>query len=297
MRCRFGTLLVLAGVCGVLAFAQTTSATFYSPDHYTGTATFSGPPPFAAQPVTGAAYSGEEVTEQVQILANGTHITRTVPGRKIYRDSEGRTRVEHALFRDQMLPQTADSPVVVEITDPVAGYQYTLDTQNHVAHRLALPPAGPRPAPPPSPARAAGQAVAAAAVVASTGTVLPPPSIALRAPRGALEPDDPMRPSIQSEQLGNQMFDGVQCDGTRTTTTFPVGSLGNDQPIVTTHETWISPELRLTVMSKNSDPRSGENTFRIKNLSRLEPDPSLFQVPPDFTVVDEKGPFTITYTK
>jgi hypothetical protein len=44
--------------------------------------------------VTGAPYSAEEVTEHVQTLADGTHITQPSPKTIFYRDSLGRTRIE-----------------------------------------------------------------------------------------------------------------------------------------------------------------------------------------------------------
>jgi hypothetical protein len=44
-----------------------------------------------------------------------------------------------------------------------------------------------------------------------------------------------------------------------------------------------------------SDPRSGEQTQKLINISRSEPDASLFQPPPDYTIVDEKADFTIQW--
>jgi hypothetical protein len=41
-------------------------------------------------------------------------------------------------------------------------------------------------------------------------------------------------------------------------------------------------------MTKHSDPRTGDNTYRLTNINRAEPDPSLFQVPPDYTVIGKK---------
>src|SRR5260370_25729649 len=59
--------------------------------------------------------------------------------RKVWRDAEGRTRSERPLG---MGPNQASMPLIVEITDPVAGFKYTLDTQNKVAHRQAMPSRG-----------------------------------------------------------------------------------------------------------------------------------------------------------
>jgi hypothetical protein len=83
-------------------------------------------------------------------------------------------------------------------------------------------------------------------------------------------------------------------DGTRHTTTYPIGSVGNDRPIVAISEMWFSKELGLTVLSKNSDPRNGEQTTRLTNISRAEPQMSLFQPPPDYKIVEETGGFTMS---
>jgi hypothetical protein len=38
------------------------------------------------------------------------------------------------------------------------------------------------------------------------------------------------------------------------------------------------------VLSDRKDPRSGDSTYRLLNIRKGDPDPSLFQVPPDYTV-------------
>jgi hypothetical protein len=47
------------------------------------------------------------------------------------------------------------------------------------------------------------------------------------------------------------------------------------------------------VSNKRTDPRMGEQTFQLTDISRSEPDPSLFTVPAGFTVTD--GPQLIQY--
>ncbi|HLI83001.1 MAG TPA: hypothetical protein VKV17_03735 [Bryobacteraceae bacterium] len=107
---------------------------------------------------------------------------------------------------------------------------------------------------------------------------------------------DVQRPEQSDEKLAPQIIEGVLAEGMRHTTTYPVGSQGNDRPFSVTYETWTSPDLKgLTVLSKMNDPRSGENTTRLTNISRDEPDPGLFQPPPDYQVVDETGPFTMHF--
>src|SRR2546422_11452463 len=65
--------------------------------------------------VKGAPYSGQEVNENSQVLADGTRIHSEIRA-TVYRDSEGRVRRE-----------TGDA---VTIWDPVANVNYTLDTKN-----------------------------------------------------------------------------------------------------------------------------------------------------------------------
>ena len=48
----------------------------------------------------------------------------------------------------------------------------------------------------------------------------------------------------------------------------------------------MSPDLKVLVMSKQSDPRFGETTYRLTNLSRAEPSAELFQIPGDFKVME-----------
>ena len=48
---------------------------------------------------------------------------------------------------------------------------------------------------------------------------------------------------------------------------------------------------------RNTSSRNGENTTRMANLSRAEPDAALFQPPPDYRIVDQTGAVTITFTR
>ena len=58
--------------------------------------------------------------------------------------------------------------------------------------------------------------------------------------------------------------------------------MGNEKPIVITCDVWTSPELLLTVQSREFDSRSGETTYRLGKLRRGEPDPALMKVPADY---------------
>jgi hypothetical protein len=284
-------VLAIVMLFAVSAFAQTSIAATSVGTNGAATMHF-GSPPLAMRPITGAPYSGEQVHETVQTLVDGTHITQTMPATKVYRDSLGRTRAERQMFRGPVGfgPTVPDAPFIIEIIDPVAQCRYTLDTQNKVAHRQEL---------------AASRTETVAATTAgggdgggSTGTVAVGSGKRLGAipnPNSTAKMTDAARPETTTEKLASQTIEGVLVEGTRYTTTWPVGAQGNDRPIARTNETWMSPELKVVVLSKTSDPRSGEQTQKLINIDRSEPDPSLFQPPPDYAIVDEKADFTIKW--
>lgn len=64
----------------------------------------------------------------------------------------------------------------------------------------------------------------------------------------------------------------------------PAGAMGNSKAITVSDETWYVPELRITLSSRHSDPRTGVSVFRIENLKREEPEAALFVPPADYTV-------------
>jgi TonB family protein len=89
-----------------------------------------------------------------------------------------------------------------------------------------------------------------------------------------------------TEKLGKRKIEGVECEGVRAVTTMPPGAIGNERPIETVSETWDSPELQMTILSKRSDPRFGESTYQVTNIVRSEPDAALFEISPDYKVID-----------
>jgi hypothetical protein len=231
-------------------------------------------------PITGEPYSGDLESEHTQTLGDGTHIDQKREVSRTYRDSQGRTRTERLLVHSLVQKaQTEQGPRLIRIYDPVEGYSYTLDTQKHVAHRVAvqsLPEAPP------------------AKVPRGTDSSNGQPVLPTLGGRLAAGTNGPHRPDMKRESLGTEMIDGIEAEGWRTTITTPVGAMGNDKPIVHVCETWHATELKTLLLSKCTDPRLGHSTMRLKNLDLSEPDPNLFQVPSDYTIVDEKGRFTVS---
>jgi hypothetical protein len=87
-----------------------------------------------------------------------------------------------------------------------------------------------------------------------------------------------------TKDLGSRDFNGIKANGKLRSYEIPAGAIGNRNPIVVSTETWISPELQVTVYTKHTDPRNGDVEFHIENLKRDEPAASLFAVPSDYTV-------------
>jgi hypothetical protein len=229
--------------------------------------------------VKNAPYRADQITETNQTLGDGTRI-HNEHRVTIYRDSQGRVRRE--------------LPNEISIWDPNSEASYTLNTENMTARKmhvsvsvnswtsggrglttvrtgvavfdggrggenvpLVLTPVVPD-----------GSSTASFAVDSQTVTVTMPQ---------------------KKEILGTQVMEGVSARGERQTRTIEAGDFGNDRPIQIVSERWYSPDLDLDVMTRHSDPRTGEETMRLTNINRAEPDASLFVVPPGYTVVEGPG--------
>ncbi|MBI5269088.1 MAG: hypothetical protein HY856_05370 [Burkholderiales bacterium] len=136
------------------------------------------------------------------------------------------------------------------------------------------------------------------------GAALPtppaPPAPPVHMPPGAapVPPVPPVPPLVQWQAqqwaprgpgvvsaLGNKDIDGVRAQGERTTWTIEAGKIGNEKPIQITREVWTAPDLQLTLMSRDMDPRRGEALYRLAQLKRGEPEAALMKVPSDYRVL------------
>jgi len=271
-----------------LAFGQETVTAAVANGGFTASATFNPAFRMGLPALTGAPYCADEISEFQQTLNDGTQILQTTRDRHVCRDTAGRTRNERSLFNGARPGNVATNITVVEILDPVAGVQYTLDTQHKIAHRVTIGTGSVnRP-------RLMRDTVT---TTPATATILPAPAVRSNVPASNQPADSAPRPEMSSESLGTRMIEGIRADGILHKTVYPVNSEGNDRPITVTTESWMSPDLKINVLHKNSDPRHGDRVNRVENLTRNEPDPSLFQPPPDYQVVDEAGAFKIDYTR
>jgi len=256
----------------------------------------------------GAPYSGEAVTETLQVLGDGNRISRKSVSR-IYRDSEGRTR------RETFSP--AGEVVSINISDPVVQSVYLLDARTKTAVRTALTLMGGRigfvSAPSETPGVVTRRLETSGAAEVSTAELKARQEVELAAAaaagagagargsggagagggggRGGAAPTVAAvamaaNSNVTKEELGSQIVEGVMATGTRSTTTIEAGAIGNAQPIHVVSEQWYSDDLKVLVMTRHSDPRTGDTTYRLTNIVLAEPPKTLFEVPADYAVKD-----------
>jgi hypothetical protein len=237
-------------------------------------------------PVKGAPYSGNAVTETAQTLTDGNRIVNRTTA-TVYRDGEGRERREQSI--PNIGPFTAQGAPVTTIflLDPVAGVHYSLNPNDKTAVKLPVPPAGTFPPMPPGAhgeVKVIMQHGPVAGMTAGVSMVPPMAGPHVMIYNKSAAGPAPNPPTV--EQLGTKVVEGVQAEGTRTTITIPAGQIGNDKPLQIVDEVWRSPDLQVIVHSEHSDPRMGNTVYSLQNISRSDPSPALFQVPADYTVKD-----------
>jgi hypothetical protein len=214
-----------------------------------------GPGPGA---VRGMPFSADTIDEQEQFLADGNRIHHEQHG-KIFRDSEGRTRTEIELG---IVAMGSKGLVFINIFDPVERKAITLNPEQKTATVVHFEvPTGPMP-------RYGGNAQPA------------------RGGEGAAAAAARQMQSSQ-EDLGTMEIEGFLAHGTRFVSTIPAGTIGNDKPMTNSHERWFSEDLKTDLLMKTESPQSGKHVHKLVNIRSGDPDPLLFQVPPDYTVEDK----------
>ncbi len=229
---------------------------------------------FESKVVRGVPFSAETTTEFSQTLGNGQHIYRKSAS-SLYRDSEGRTRREQTFDVIGTYGTSGPAKQAIFINDPVAGVSYILNPADRTATKTVT--AGLDQESSGLSLRWERKSGSGGVTMVMNGIKTGGDTVEYSAKGGALT-------NVRVESLGTQMIQGVQAEVTRTVETIPAGSIGNDSPIEIVSERWYSPELGVVVKSTRNDPMTGDNVYQLTNIRRGDPDPSLFQVPADYTV-------------
>ena len=242
---------------------------------------------FDGKRVKGAPYSAQAVTESTQTLGDGNRIVRKSTA-ALYRDSEGRTRREETFKAIGPLAADGEPGQTIFISDPVAGVDYAFDTRSRTARKMTpmhfkfeikTPPPG-------------GEKQDFIYERKIDRIQIEKAEIKRKIDGGGvvMEWHGAADQNAKKESLGKQLIEGVEADGSRVTITIPAGEIGNERPIEIVSERWYSNDLQTVVMTKHSDPRFGETTYKLTNISRTEPDSSLFEVPAGYTLKEESLP-------
>jgi TonB family protein len=197
--------------------------------------------------VPGLPFSAKVELDLLNQLQDGTLITH-----KTYnldaRDSKGRTRNEARNWIDL---NTGAEPRLtrIELYDPATKLRTNLYPLTKIARQWPVGTPGPIPAPSPQ--------------------------------SGSAKPD------TSREEIGTDTIEGLPVGGVRVSQIYPTRSLGNDRPLTVATEYWYSPELRINLLTKRTDPRYGVQTVRVSELVRQEPDAALFAIPDDYKLLKE----------
>lgn len=209
-------------------------------------------------------------SKTTQILANGASDARRVMT-IIYRDGAGRTRREQIFYAGS---SGGAAPVEtarhISISDPVAGYGYSVNPATRTVQRYPLP-STPQQQQRELPFN--NRLPTSVEILRNdnqqTGTVR----------RYTLEPPRP-------QSLGRQRIAGIDADGWRLTIKVPTGAVGNAAPVETIYETWVAGDLQMLVKASVRNSVNGEHTLDLTTINRAEPPRSRFEVPAGYTVID-----------
>ncbi|HTS46321.1 MAG TPA: hypothetical protein VMH05_00170 [Bryobacteraceae bacterium] len=166
---------------------------------------------------------------------------------KFYRDTAGRIRIE------RNLPELMGGALLIEIVDSGAGFLAMLIVPTKQAFRMNLPPK--------TPASSIGMATIG--------------------PGGVELAQEPGVRTSKTESLGKRTIEGLDLDASLTTIT-----VEGRRTITGTDEQWGSKELGL-IGFRHISALGVQTTSQIQNTTRTEPDPSLFSIPPDYSIQDE----------
>jgi hypothetical protein len=237
----------------------------------------SGGPDRAAPAQQLQPYTAEFKITQVQTLADGTTITSE--GTEIRaRDSAGITMQSNTNQSWQLGRMLGTSGGVHDTDGTILANWYSVTKDGHIFKM------------PPKEQRHGCWASDDLRMEWNDTPQPPPPQLVFNPLTRAVEkvPAPAERSAPKFADLGSASIQGVEARGQRMTRTIAVGEAGNDQTIERVEETWMAPSLGLELRQSIEDPRIGNRTRELVNLTLDEPDPSLFQPPAEYKVTTEE---------
>jgi hypothetical protein len=204
-------------------------------------------------------YTAEYAISIVQTLANGNTITRDDTEVKAL-DSQGREMTATTTTR---LSKDHTLVTNVYVIDPVAR---TITRWNSLEKRATVRTIG-------------GAQVMHGCPTSASATQVHGPARTFDS-----------KPTV--ENLGTESIQGLEAKGTRTTTTIPAGTIGNEAPLVNTFERWTALAVdlsRLVVREISDDGRGSKQTKELTSIEQSEPDPSVFQPPAGYEIVSQSA--------
>ncbi len=91
-------------------------------------------------------------------------------------------------------------------------------------------------------------------------------------------------PEVSQIELAHDVVDGMTVRHGRESLKYPPSSSGKRSPFGRVTDYWFSQELQAFILVKRSGPGKSQHTVKLSDISRSEPDPSLFTVPVGYQV-------------
>lgn len=204
-------------------------------------------PDIFVTPVPNAPFTAVIHVERSFVLKDGS-IEKRQTIREIGRDSQGRIFNQYRMLLPLSITQTPDVMHVL-IYDPQTRTSTTL-----------FPP----------------QRMYRTGTVNRPPETMPPAFLDASA-NGGVRPQNQF---TKQEDLGIHEISGLPAHGVRETQN--IQDAGKDT--VVTDEVWYSEDLRINLVVKHDDPRTGSVSMTVTQVQRTDPDPAFFKIPEGFTL-------------
>jgi hypothetical protein len=94
---------------------------------------------------------------------------------------------------------------------------------------------------------------------------------------------------LTREDLGADTFAGLDVQVSRETFTHYTQTNGNTKTILRSVDYWYSPALGVNVQVKRHDPRDGDQTLWLSDVSLTVSEPEKYRAPADYRIIDHRN--------